>query len=245
MGDRGLRDLLHPMEVRREARDDEALVGYSRNSARIATPTVDSDGVNPGRSAFVESESSSRTPPSRRAISPSSARSVRRPSTGVRSSLKSPVCTIVPAGVKNAIAKPCGTEWVTGMNWQSNGADPAAFAVVHRDQLGAVEHARFLDAVAGQRERQLRAVDRHLDVAEQEREPARVVLVGVGEEHALDPVRVVAQIREVGEDEVDAGHVGVGEHEPAVDHEDAVVDLEAEAVAPDLAQPAEENDPNA
>ena len=44
-----------------------------------------------------------------------------RPSTGVRSSLKSPVCRIVPAGVRYAVAKACGTEWVTGMNSQSNG----------------------------------------------------------------------------------------------------------------------------
>ena len=69
-----------------------------------------------------------------------------------------------------------------------------------------------------------------------------MVLVAVGEDDALDPVGVLAQVREVGEDEVDAGHVGVGEHQPAVDDEDAAVDLEAEAVAADLAQPAEEDD---
>ena len=40
-------------------------------------------------------------------------------------------------------------------------ADAAALAVGDRDQLGAVEHARFLDAVARQRERERRAVDRH------------------------------------------------------------------------------------
>ena len=59
---------------------------------------------------------------------------------------------------------------------------------------------------------------------------------------ALDPVGVLAQVGEVGQDEVDAGHVGVGEHDPAVDDEDAAVDLEAEAVAADLAEPAEEDD---
>ena len=90
-----------------------------------------------------------------------------------------------------------------------------------------------------------RAVDRHLDVAEEEGEAARVVLVRVGEEHALDPVRVVVQIREVREDQIDAGHVGVGEHEPAVDDQDAFVDLEAEAVPSDLTEPTEEDDPNA
>ncbi len=63
------------------------------------SPTVDSDGVNPGRQALVESESSSLTPPDRLAIAPINDRSVLRPSTGVGSSLKSPLCMIVPTGV--------------------------------------------------------------------------------------------------------------------------------------------------
>ena len=55
------------------------------------------------------------------ARAPMRARSVRRPSTGVMSSLKSPEWRITPCGVWNAVAKPCGTEWVTGMNSTSNG----------------------------------------------------------------------------------------------------------------------------
>src|SRR5262249_14086978 len=54
----------------------------------------------------------------------------------------------------------------------------------------------------------------------------------------------LSQVREVREDEIDAGHVDVGEHQPAVDDEDAVIDLETEAVATDLAEPAEERDRN-
>ena len=145
---------------------------------------------------------------------------MRRPSTGVRSSLKSPVWMIVPAGVKNAIAKPCGHRVRDRDELAVDRADPAALAVGDRDQLGAVEHARFLDAVAGERERQRRAVDRDRDVAEQEGEAAGVVLVRVGEQDRLDPVGVLAQVREVGQHEIDAGHVGVGEHDPAVDEQD-------------------------
>ena len=121
-------------------------------------------------------------------------------------------------------------------------ADAAALAVGDRDQLGAVEHPRFFDAVAGQRERQRRAVDRHRDVAEQEGDAAGVVLVRVREQDRLDPIGVLPQVREVGQDEIDAGHVGVGEHDPAVDEQDALVDLDAAAVAADLAQPAEKDD---
>ena len=52
----------------------------------------------------------------------------------------------------------------------------------------------------------------------------------------------VAQEREVGQDEVDAVHVGVGEHQPAVDDEQPALLLQHHAVAPDLAETAQEGD---
>ena len=69
-----------------------------------------------------------------------------------------------------------------------------------------------------------------------------VVLVAVRDDAALDAVGVVAEVGEVGQDEVDAEHVGVGEHQPAVEDHDATVDLDARAVPPDLTEPAEEGD---
>ncbi len=120
-------------------------------------------------------------------------------------------------------------------------ADPAALAIFDGYQLGAVEHAGFFDAIAGERERQRRAVDRNRDVTQQERDSARVVFVGVREENGLDAIGVLAQVGEVGQDQIDTRHVGVGKHDPAVDEQDATVDLDATTVAPDLAQPAQEH----
>ena len=59
-----------------------------------------------------------------------------------------------------------------------------------------------------------------------------MVLVRVRQHDALDSVGVLAQVREVGEDEVDAGHVGVGEHQAAVDDQDATLDLEQKQLRP-------------
>jgi hypothetical protein len=56
---------------------------------------------------------------------------------------------------------------------------------------------------------------------------------------AFDFVGVVAQVRQIGQDEIDAGHVGVGEHDPAVEDDHASVDFDDSAVAADLAQAAE------
>ena len=94
-------------------------------------PTEDSDSVKPGSSALVESDSSSRMP-SVWASSPMRERSVRRPSTGCRSSLKSPEWRMTPWGVWKAMANALGTEWVTGMNSTSHGPDAPTLAVAPR-----------------------------------------------------------------------------------------------------------------
>src|SRR5437762_13688516 len=66
----------------------------------------------------------------------------------------------------------------------------------------------------------------------------------MGEQARLDAIGVLAQECEVGQHEVDTGHVDLGEHEPAVEEEEAVVLFDDRAVAADLAQPAEEVDPD-
>ena len=43
-----------------------------------------------------------------------------------------------------------------------------------------------------------------------------MVLVRVGEHDTLDAVGVVTDVREIRQDEVDPGHVGVGKHQTAV-----------------------------
>ena len=121
-------------------------------------------------------------------------------------------------------------------------ADHAALAVGDRDQLGAVEQPALLDAALGEPEGQRRSVDRERELAEQVRQRPDVVLVAVGENAALDAVGVLPQEREVREDEVDAGHRLLGEHQPAVDEQQPAGDLEDGAVATDLAEAAEERD---
>ena len=179
------------------------------------------------------------------------ARSVRRPSTGVRSSLKSPLCSTTPWGVCTAMAWACGTLCVTGMNSTSNGPICTPFVVGDDAQLRVAEEPGLLDAVAGESERHRRAVDRHLDLAQQVLQGADVVLVAVGGDDGDDAPGVLAQVREVGEHEVDAVHVRVGEHQPAVDEQDLAIgtvarrtaaELDRHAVAADLAEAAEEDD---
>jgi hypothetical protein len=109
---------------------------------------------------------------------------------------------------------------------------------VHHPEIGAVRQARFVDAVARKTERERRAVERELEVTQEEVERADVVLVAMRQHACLDAVRVLAQESEIGQHEVDTRHVDVGEHETAVDDEQPLLDFDDRAVAPDLPQPA-------
>ena len=76
----------------------------------IESKTFFSLGVQPSFSAFVESASNKSTPswPKRDILWSS-----KSGPTGVKSSLKSPVSTILPSGVSTQIPKLSGIEWVT------------------------------------------------------------------------------------------------------------------------------------
>ncbi len=81
--------------------------------------------------------------------------------------------------------------------------------------------------------------------AEQVGHGANVVLVGVGQHDRVDQVEAVLEIAEVRQDQVDAGLIGLGEQNATVDDEQAAVVLEDGHVAPDLAEAAEGDGPQA
>ncbi len=135
--------------------------------------------------------------------------------------------------------------------------DGDRLAVVDRAEVGALGQAALVDPVPGEAEGERGPVDRQRTVAEvadavavaqQVLDGADVVLVAVGEDERLDPLGVLPQVGEIGQDQVDPVHVRVGKHQPTVDEHDraaGIVDralLDRHAVATDLAEPAEEDD---
>ncbi len=90
-------------------------------------------------------------------------------------------------------------------------------------------------------DRQLAAVDHRgrAELAQNVGQGADVVLVPVGEDDRLDVVHPVAQVGEVGKDEVDPEHLGGREHQAGVDDDDAACVLDHGHVLADLAQPSE------
>ena len=185
-----------------------------RKTVSIAGASSPSETVKPGTSALVESTRNRSTP-----SSPSRAkarRSVTRRSSGNWSILKSPVCSTSPAEVRMATASPSGMEWLTATNSQSNEPNVRRSSSATSTVLGR-------DAVLGElglQEGQGQPGADDGDVgalAQQVRDTADVVLVAVGEHDRLDLVEAVPDPGEVGDDDVDAGLVLVGEEHPAVD----------------------------
>ncbi len=82
---------------------------------------------------------------------------------------------------------------------------------------------------------------RHL--AHQIRQRADVILVPVREHDRAHHLLPLAEVREVGQDEVDAEMLVAREREPGVDDDDRSVRLVDGHVLADLAEAAERNDP--
>ena len=99
---------------------------------------------------------------------------------------------------------------------------------------------------ARHRDRQLAAVDDGdlllPEVADHPRQRAEMVLVAVRDHERLDRVDVLAQVREVGQDEVDAHHLGRREPQAAVDDDDPAVVLDDRQVLADLADASQRED---
>ena len=81
----GVDHLLHPVDVRGEAGDDDPALAAGERLLEVRARPMDSDSDQPGRSALVESPHSSRMPS--RPSSASRATSAGMPSTGVWSNL--------------------------------------------------------------------------------------------------------------------------------------------------------------
>ncbi len=156
--------------------------GASLTSSAMVLATSRSDGELPSRMAFVESPTSASTPSSPSAVRRAS--SGLPPMVGVASIFQSPVCRIVPSGVRMAIALLSGIEWDISINSTSNG--PGLKAAVERD---LADRNLLPVAVLGELRlqhagREGRGVHRHAETRPQLDHRADVILVRVRDDDA-------------------------------------------------------------
>ena len=114
----------------------------------------------------------------------------------------------------------------------------------HLAKLGVAEQAVLVELRLDKTEREPRRDDhRHAALAHEIRQRTDVILVAVREDNTADHVLALAEIREVGQDEIDAEVLVAREGEPRVDDDDRAVGFVDGHVLPDLAEPAERDDP--
>jgi len=118
-------------------------------------------------------------------------------------------------------------------------------AVLPFGDLGELRGETVFLALGGEQgEGEPGADDRHVGPhPQQERDRADVVLVAVREHQRVHLVEAVLDGAEVGQDQVDAGLVVLGEQHAAVDDQQPAVVLEHGHVPTDLADPTERDHP--
>ena len=237
---RRVEHLLHPVHMRGERRDDDPPGRPSRRSTSSTGPISRSGVTKPGISALVESDSSRSTPAPPSRANP--ARSVSRPSSGSWSILKSPVCSTMPAGVRDRDRERVRDRVVDREELALERAQPLRLPFRDGQRVG-------LDPPLGelrldQGEGELGPDQRNVRlVGEQVRHRADVVLVAVGQHDRLDVVQPVQDRRRSRAGSGRRRALDVGEEHPAVDDQQLAVVLENGHVATDGAEPAERDDP--
>ncbi len=90
-----------------------------------------------------------------------------------------------------------------------------------------------------QRQREGRAVNRNVDLAQQKRHRADVIFMAVRQDQCADLVAMLLQIREIGRDDVHAQQFRIGKHHAGVDDDDVVPVADGHRIHTELAQAAE------
>ena len=127
--------------------------------------------------------------------------------------------------------------YLDGMDGE--GSDLEALAGAHFAQVGVVEQAVLVEFVFDVGKRELGAPDGDVEFGEDPGQRADVVFMAVGEDDAADALAVFGEIRDVGDDDVDAEEFGFGEHESGVDDDDVITPADGHAVHAELAQAAQ------
>ena len=118
-------------------------------------------------------------------------------------------------------------------------AEVEAAAREDLDELGVVEEAMLFELALYIGQSKFCSIDRDVEVGEDPREAADVILMPVRKNNPADFRSVLDEVADVGDDDVDAEELFFWEHEAGVDHDDVVTVVECEAVHAELAESAE------
>src|SRR6266853_2823503 len=108
-------------------------------------------------------------------------------------------------------------------------------------QIGIIQQLMLVKFIFDISQRELGAPDRNIQFAEYPGQRADVIFVAVGKHDAAHILAIFEEIRNVGNDDIDAQQLGFGKHQPRVDHDNVIAKADGHAVHTELAHPAERN----
>ena len=120
-------------------------------------------------------------------------------------------------------------------------ADVDDVALHDRMQVARVD-AVLLETALEDAERQARAVDRHMDLLEDVWQGADMILMAVRQHNGLDLVTVLDEIADIRDDEIDAEHVFIREHQSRIDDENLIIHADDGHILADLPQASKGDD---
>jgi len=138
-------------------------------------------------------------------------------------------------GQRNTIYKTVGN--VDGMNRER--ARLKSLACTDLVQIRIIQQPMFFQFVFYVRERELGSPHWYIEFGKNPRQSADVILVAMGENDGAHPLPVFDEIGNVGNYDVHAQQLGLGEHETRVDDDNVIAPAYRHAVHSELAQTAE------
>ena len=116
---------------------------------------------------------------------------------------------------------------------------------LHHIQIHVPVQVELFQLLPHEAQRQCRAVEGRGEFLEDEGKGTDMVLVTMGEEDAPHLASPFPEVGDVWDDQVDAEHVRLREHQAAVDHDDIIAVLVGHHVQPDLPYSSQRNDAEA
>ena len=107
-----------------------------------------------------------------------------------------------------------------------------------------LEQSVLFEFLAHQREREFRAVDGHVQIANHVGNRADMILVRMREKNRFHLLLALLQESDIGDDDVNAEKFCFGEHQACVDDDNLVSASQGHHVHAEFAKPAEGNGPN-
>jgi len=110
-------------------------------------------------------------------------------------------------------------------------------------QLCLGEQRMLFKFLPHQRQRELRAVNRHVQITKNVGDRANMIFMRVRQDDGSHHAPVLFQVGNVRDDDIDAQQLLLGKHQSRIDHDDVLATAEGHHVHAELAQPAQRNSP--